>query len=166
MAASRDEKLGQELDDLLNRLSSAQDELAAILARQDELLATADAVGLQESAKTQSQVVDRLQLLLRQREEWLQKAAANGQPAHSISDWVEQNQSPQSSTRLQRLKTLQQASDRIRRQTWRQWVVVQAAHRQQTELLHLIARSGRKTVGYGQSANSQSRGGAILDASA
>ncbi len=166
MTASHDECLGQELDDLLNKLSSAHDELATILARQDELLATADAAGLQESANTQSVVVDRLQSLLRRREEWLQKASGTGQPISSISDWVQQVQSPESERWLVHLKTLQQSSDRIRRQSWRQWVVVQGAHRHQSELLHLIARNGRKTVGYGPSANSQSRGGAILDASA
>ncbi|WP_166830359.1 flagellar export chaperone FlgN [Thalassoroseus pseudoceratinae] len=166
MTPPLDQSLVRELDHLLSGLIATNEELAAILSQQDELLVAADAVGLQASAQKQSEVVERLQSLLSHREAWLNKVRTSDPSVKSISDWVQQVICPQTEQWREQLSVIKKSSDRVRRQSWRQWVVVQGAHRHQSELLHLIARNGRKTVGYGPSANPPSSGGAILDASA
>ncbi len=166
MTTPLDNSLARELDRILSEIQSANEELEQVLCHQDELLVVADAAGLKDSASKQNECVQRLQALLSRREEWLHKATHQGEPVRSITEWVRQTASPNATRWLDQLAQIKQSTERVRRQTWRQWVVVQGAHRHQSELLQLIARNGRKTVGYGPSAQTESRGGAILDASA
>ena len=65
-----------------------------------------------------------------------------------------------------RIQAARRKSERIRRESWVQWVVSQRANTYYNELLELLAYSGKKAPVYSDKPGPPSGGGTILDASA
>ena len=86
MAASNDERCSweTELTDFLAELSAAQDELLDVLNRKLELLAVADAAGLEQLLPTEQSLADRLQACYQRRLEMLDRAKQQGLPGDSL----------------------------------------------------------------------------------
>lgn len=151
-----------ELTELLGELSSAQDELLGVLNRKLELLAVADAVGMEKLLPTEEALADRLQNCYQRRLEMLDRAKQHGLPADSLRSLT-------GAIPGERRKVLQAQVDQaagksrlLQHQSLTNWVVVQRTLLHLAQLLEIIATGGRLRPTYGKDETAGS-GGALLD---
>lgn len=151
-----------ELTEFLAELSSAQDELLTVLNRKLELLATADAAGLEQLAPTEQSLAERLQACYQRRLELLDEARRQGLPGDSLRAL---SGAIPGERRKQFQAQVDQAADKSRllqHQSLTNWVVVQRTLLHLSQLLEIIATGGRLRPTYGTGASASS-GGALLD---
>jgi flagellar biosynthesis/type III secretory pathway chaperone len=152
--------LDAELASLLERLSTVQQELLALLAEKRQLILRRDHASLAALAERERDLAERLQACQRDRQRLLSQADASGLPGGTLADLAA---AMPSSNRLERPVT--EARDRarlIRHECLSQWVVFQRSVLHLSQLLEIIATGGRLQPTYGQGAAS-SCGGALID---
>jgi hypothetical protein len=149
-----------ELAQFLTDLSAAQDELLTVLNRKLELLATADAKGLEELGVVELQLGERLQACYRRRCDMLERAGREGLPSDSLKSLTAVLPGD---NRKQLQSQVAQAAGKSRllqHQSLTNWVVTQRTLLHLSQLLEIIATGGRMRPTYG-SEEVGSQGGLI-----
>jgi hypothetical protein len=151
---------------LLKTLEPLQEATLALFERKRAAVTLADPAEMLRLADVENDLSRKLQEALGARHEILQEARRSGLPSGSLLELVsslEENDGPSVSTQI---KTARRKAERIRRESWVQWVVSRRANTYYNELLELISHSGRKAPVYGDRPGASAGGGTILDASA
>lgn len=160
---------GELLNDVarfLTQLEFLQHQLQQLFDRKRSALSAGRAGELLDVARDEAALVERLQGLLARRETILAEAAAAGFSAQTLADLLEQTDESGAEAVAFRIEAARQTSERLRRESWVQWIVAQRSYRQYAELLDLIAHRGRKSPTYGRPSADGHAAGALLDASA
>ena len=152
-----------QLAALLERLSAAQQELLALLARKRELLMARDHRGLASLADREQQLGDELRACHVERQRLLDAADAEGLPHESLADLSAAL--PRDGARRQLGGSIADARQRarlIRHECLTQWVAVQRTVLHLSQMLEIIATGGRPQPTYGKGPG-LARGGALID---
>lgn len=151
-----------DLTEFLSELSSAQDELLTVLNRKLELLASADAAGLEQLAPTEQQLADRLQACYQRRLELLDRAKQCGLPGDSLRSLSGAIPGERRKEIQAQVDVAANKSRLLQHQSLTNWVVVQRTLLHLSQLLEIIATGGRLRPTYGTGAPVET-GGALLD---
>ncbi len=152
-----------QLAGLLERLSAAQRELLALLARKRELLVRRDHQGLAALADRETHLSEELQACHAQRQQMLAAADAEGFPHESLADLAAAL--PASASRGKLSGGVAEAREQarlIRHECLTQWVAVQRTVLHLAQMLEIIATRGRSQPTYGKGQILE-RGGALMD---
>ncbi len=152
-----------ELADFLTQLSAVQEETLQVLARRRELVVTPNAEGLTAVVRQEKEVIGKLEGCLRRRQELLKEAAEEGLPSDSLRKLA-------AALPASRVKT--ELSDRTQKATHRarllqhhslvNWVVAQRAILHLSQILEIIATSGKMRPTYGKD-DQITASGALVD---
>ena len=152
-----------QLAGLLERLSAAQRELLALLAKKRELLVHRDHQGLAALAARESQLSDELQACHAQRQQMLAAADAEGLPHESLADLAAALPGTTSQRTLSGgVVEAREQARLIRHECLAQWVAVQRTVLHLAQMLEIIATGGRAQPTYGKGQTLE-RGGALID---
>lgn len=155
----------QELAGLLAELSSAQDELLAVLADKRQLLVEGNLAGLGSVQQREAELVERLQRCHDRRGDLLAWATEDGMPAASLralsanlSEAERRELEPQFRQATARQRLLQH-------QSLANWVVVQRTLIYLSHVLEIIATGGRTQPTYGKD-TPPNQSGSLVDQAA
>jgi flagellar biosynthesis/type III secretory pathway chaperone len=159
-------ELLHETRQFLRSLEAAQTELSQLFDQKRAALTHARADELERLAGSESDLLKRLQSLHALRGRILQRASRAGLPHDTISHLVERIAGPELSQLRPKIQQARRQSERLRRESWIQWVIAQRAFHHYTGMLDLIANCGRQAATYtnGPAAPAVT-GGALLDTS-
>ena len=147
-----------ELAGLLERLSSAQQQLLGLLSKKHELLMQRDHAELAMLAPEEQRLCAELQACHDHRQQLLVQAADAGLPADSIRSLT--SALPEENTQSLR-KPLEESAHRshlLRHQSLSQWVVVQRTLLHLSHMLEIIATGGQLKPTYGKDGPAENSG--------
>lgn len=150
----------------LKTLEPLQDATLSLFERKRGAVTSADPAEMLKLAEVEAELTRSMQETLGTRREILFEAKRTGLPFGSIVELVNAVATDEREILSIRLKTARRKSERIRRESWVQWVISQRANTYYNELLELIAYSGKRSPVYSDKPSLPSGGGTILDASA
>jgi len=154
-----------DIASLLAELADVQSALLDLLAHKRTILATGDHEALVATARSEQELIDRLQACHERRQELLARAGAEGLPSDSIRALSEKLPA-ESRSRMQ--ASIRDASERSRflqHQSLTNWVLVQRSLLHLSQLIEIIATGGRFKPTYGNGSDRQSSG-ALVDRAA
>ena len=165
--AQHQQFLGQ-LTGILNDLEPIQKQLLELYEQKSRALKKVDPVRIEQLTAIEEQLTNELQFILLRRQQLLQSAEQQGLPAGSMQELL-----PAlglgitvSEPIAERIEVVQQRSQKLRHESWVQWIVSQRSFQHYSQILELIAHAGQKTPTYSRGENESGSGGAIFDASA
>ncbi len=151
-----------ELAELLNRLSTAQQQLLSLLSRKHDLLAHRNHEGLAELAPEEEALCAELQSCHEQRQHLLEQAELAGLPSDSIQALAKALPQEETQTLRQPLQESIERSRLLRHQSIAQWVVVQRTLLHLSHLLEIFATGGQTQPTYREGGVTESSG-ALMD---
>jgi len=154
-----------DLAALLSELSAVQDDLLALLADKTRLLLAADGAGLSAQATQEAALIGRLQQCYEHRLRLLDEAARAGLPSASVRVLASALPAAPRLALNRRIKEAQARSRLVEHQSLSNWVLVQRTLLHLSQLLEIIATSGRPQPTYGRSESANSAG-ALVDRAA
>jgi len=162
------QQLVGQMTGILNDLEPIQKQLLELYEQKSQALKQVDPVRIEQLAVIEEQLTNDLQFILLRREQLLQTAEQQGLPAGSMQELL-----PRlglgiavSEPMAERIEIVQQRSQKLRHESWVQWIVSQRSFQHYSQILELIAHSGQKVPTYSREENESGSGGAIFDASA
>ena len=158
-------QLLDEIRQFLHGLERAQEELSTLYAEKRTALIHGRSDDLMRIAQTESTLADTLKSLLDRRGQILDQARRSGVDADSILTLVGAAGGDDRVVLEPRIQQLRRSADELRRETWIHWIIAHRAYSHYSELLELVAHSGKNSPTYDQKSNEASSGGAIFDAS-
>lgn len=159
------EHLLEEVKSFLPALEGIQDELSNLFDAKLAATRRAQADELLRLSEFESTLVERLKARLEHRRRILKQAGERGLPDDSIRSLVTRIDGADESGLRARLEAARTRSDRLRQESWIQWIAAQRALNHHAELIELIAHSGKKAPIYSAQPGADGTGGALLDAS-
>ena len=154
--------LEQQLADLLNELSSTQEELLALLAEKRELMAANQFAALAALQAREQQLCDRLEQCQQRRAALLQDASDQGVAAGNLQQLARMLEAGGGAD-LHKLAKQSVARMRLlQHQSLTNWVLAQRALLHVSQLIEIIATGGRLQPTYGNELSSHARG-ALMD---
>ena len=150
-----------ELADLLNELSSTQDELFDVLQQKRKFLMSADTAGMQSLQSRERDIVSRLEACQRQRAELLARGGQDGLPSDSVRSLAA---ALPNSARRELSKRVDDAARRasmLSHQSLTNWVLVQRSLIHLSQLLEIIATGGRPRPTYGKGESAPTSGSLV-----
>jgi len=154
-----------ELAQLLDRLSTSQQQLLTLLTNKHDLLLRRDHVALAALAPEEESLCAELQACHDHRQQLLEKAASAGLPADSIQSLAKALPTADTQKLQQPLDASIERSHLLRHQSISQWVVVQQTLLHLTHMLEIIATGGQLKPTYGKGGTVESSG-ALIDQAA
>jgi hypothetical protein len=145
----------------LNELSAIQGALLELLAEKRQVLARADHVALAGMSDREQHLIDRLTACHDNRQQLLNRAAADGLPADSIRS-LTATLSAAGSGRLH--ASIEEASERgrlLQQQCLSNWVLVQRTLLHLSQMIEIIATGGRSRPTYGDGSDRAASGGLV-----
>lgn len=158
-------QLLDEIRQFLHGLERAQQELSTLYAEKRTALVQGRNDDLMRIAQTESTLADTLKSLLGRRGQILDQAKSSGVDANSILTLVGAVGGDDYVALEPRIEQLRRNADELRRETWIHWIIAHRAYSHYSELLELVAHSGKKSPTYDEKSKESSSGGAIFDAS-
>lgn len=155
-----------ETEQFLTQLEPAQDALLSLYERKKAAMVNAHSAEMLQIAEEEKQATFELQKMLSHREQILNKAQRSGFDVKTLSELAETSTADGRDKVLLRIERAHAKTQRIRRESWVQWIVAQRVLGHYAELLDVIAHSGEKSPTYSNVEQQNGNGGAILDASA
>ncbi|MFQ5732942.1 MAG: flagellar export chaperone FlgN [Planctomycetaceae bacterium] len=149
----------------LDQLEATQDAMLELFRRKKTTLKTLRAKDLVEISREECALVERLQQRLARRAELLAAAQDAGLSGTSLTEVVAQIDDPLADSLSARMRAAERRSEKLRRESWVQWIVTQRSSKHYSELLDLIARRGEGSPTYDRR-QPPANSGAFLDASA
>jgi len=151
-----------ELADLLNRLSTSQQQLLSLLSTKHDLLMRRDHDGLADLASKEEEFCAELQACHQRRQKLLEQAALAGLPSDSIQSLSESLPEEDAKTLRTPLEESIERSRLLRHQSISQWVVVQRTLLHLSHLLEIFATGGQTQPTYRKGGATESSG-ALMD---
>ncbi len=151
--------------ELLNELSSVQEELLRFLAEKQRLLLAKDLEGLAACAPREKRLIERLQCCHDRRGTLLRKAADADLPSESIRALTAVLETDHRKVIARQLDTTTARSRLLAHQSLANWVFVQRSLLHLSQLLEIIATGGRLKPTYGEG-DFPNQGGSIVDQAA
>lgn len=152
--------------ELLRALETAQRDLSSLQDRKRAALTRGESSELLGIAREETILSNRLRDLLQQRSQILESArVAGAEDTGSLSSFVATLPPAEREELEPRVVQARRHAERIRRETWVQWIIAHRAYSHYSSLLELIAQSGSKSPTYDEKPVKHSSGGAIFDAS-
>jgi hypothetical protein len=150
----------------LKALEPLQDSTLALFDRKRGAVMAADPEEMLRLAGVEADLTRQMHETLGARREILLEAKRAGHDCGSILELASTVGTDEHAGLTARIRAARRKSERIRRESWAQWVISQRANTYYNELLELIAYSGKKAPVYSDKPVAPSSGGTILDASA
>lgn len=167
LPAHHQQLLGQ-LTGILNDLEPLQNQLLELYQQKSQALKQVDPVRIEQLAVIEEQLTNDLQFILLRRQQLLQTAEQQGLPSGSLQELLPGLGAgiAISEPIAERIEIVQERSQKLRHESWVQWIVSQRSYQHYSQILELIAHAGQKVPTYSQGQNESGSGGAIFDASA
>jgi hypothetical protein len=150
-----------EIARLLNDILAVQDDLSANLARKRNLLIAADLAGLTAIAADEENLIDRLQICVKRREELLANAAQDGLQVDSIQSLANTLPPDRRGELPNQLAHASSKARLLQHQSFTNWLVIQRSLIHLSQLLEIIATGGRLQPTYGDRAPVNASGGIV-----
>tara|TARA_R110002111_G_scaffold107056_2_gene165517 strand:+ start:100204 stop:100725 length:522 start_codon:yes stop_codon:yes gene_type:complete len=151
---------------ILNDLEPIQKQLLNLYQEKSKALKQVDATLIEQFGVVEEGLTRDLQFVLLRRQQLLQTAAQQGLPADSMKALLSGMGVAESTPVFQRIFEAQKRSQKLRHESWVQWIVSQRSYQHYSQILELIAHAGQKVPTYSRGQNESSTGGVIFDASA
>jgi len=151
---------------ILNDLEPIQKQLLNLYQEKAKALKQVDVALIEQFGIVEEGLTRDLQFVLLRRQQLLQTAAQQGLPAGSMKELLSGMGVAESEPVFQRIFAAQQRSQKLRHESWVQWIVSQRSYQHYSQILELIAHAGKKVPTYSRGQNESNTGGAIFDASA
>ncbi|MCA9040693.1 MAG: hypothetical protein KDA65_10130 [Planctomycetaceae bacterium] len=162
MAAELTEKIRSYLMELVK----IQTELMTLFRDRGRYFYGENPNQIQEFVQNKTELVQKLNQKLLQREQLLKRAQEAGLKAHSLQEVIARLPEAEIEELKKLLEVSIQLTMHLRQESWKQWVFLQRSHQHYAEVLDLIAYQGKKSPTYDEKPSRGTTGGAILDASA
>ena len=147
---------------LLSRLSTAQEQLLALLSKKRELLQSRNHQALQELASEEAELSDELKACHDERTQLLAQAAEQGLPGDSIRSLAAALPGEARSALKKPIESAIERSKLLQHESLTQWVVVQRSLLHLSQMLEIIATGGRPRPTY-EKGRSVESSGALID---
>jgi hypothetical protein len=152
--------------ELLNELSSTQDDLLSVLTEKRRCLMAADAAGLASLAEREELLAERLQKCQAQRADLLTQAHDAGRPGETLrAVTASMPDSAQRRTMRDRFTRSEERSRLLEHHSLTNWLLAQRTLIHLSQLLEIIATGGRLQPTYGKGAP-QEASGSLVDQAA
>lgn len=140
-----------ELADFLTELSAVQEETLQVLARRREMLVAPNVDGLTAVGKQEEEVIGKLEGCLHRRQSLLKRAAEEGRPSENLRKLTETLPGGRAKTELRDLThTAIHRARLLQHNGLVNWVIAQRAVLHLSQILEIIATSGRMRPTYGK----------------
>ena len=151
-----------EIADLLNDISTVQDELFEVLANKRRNMERRDIVGLNALQPREESLCSRLLECQSRRAELLRLAAESGTPSQNLADLAKATQRRNEGDLSKRVKDASARMSLLQNETLSNWVLAQRSLLHVSQLLEIIATGGRLQPTY-QKGDSVLARGALVD---
>ena len=151
-----------DLAQLLNELSTVQEDLLAVLQKKRDRMAAGDTSGMQAMEPDEQQLCDRLQECHDQRSQLLSSAADQGLPSDNLGDLAMALPSEKRGDIQKQVKSASYQMQLLRHHSLTNWVIAQRTLLHVSQLLEIYATGGQPKPTYGEGKVSSS-GGALVD---
>lgn len=151
---------------VLNDLEPIQKQLLTLYQEKSKALKQVDVERIEQFAVVEEALIRELQFVLLRRQQILQEAEQQGLPFGSLQELLAGMGVPESAAIFQRIEESQERSQKLRHESWVQWIVSQRSYQHYSQILELIAHAGQKVPTYSRGQSESSTGGVIFDASA
>ena len=155
----------EDLADLLRELSSAQDELLAVLAEKRRYLASSDLEGMTALQPRETSLLRQLEQCHERRGRLLAAASENGAPAASLRALAASLPVERRGDLENQVKLAASRSRVLQHQGLTNWVIVQRTLLHLSQMLEIIATGGRSQPTYGKG-EPPNNSGALVDQAA
>ncbi len=151
-----------DLAELLNDLSSVQDELLGVLSDKRDRMAAGDLQSMSEMAAREEQLCERLKACHDRRGQLLQRAGEQGLPHDSIGELASALPKNSAGKLGKRVKEASSRMRLLQHQSLTNWVLAQRTLLHLSQMLEIIATGGQLQPTYGRGESGHSRG-ALVD---
>ena len=160
------QQLLSQLVGILNDLEPIQTQLLDLYQKKSTALKQVDVARIEQIGVVEEELTRELQFVLLARQQLLQEAERHGLPSQTMKELLSGLDVAESDPVFQRIEEAQQRSQKLRHESWVQWIVSQRSYQHYSQILELIANAGQKIPTYSRGQNESSTGGVIFDASA
>lgn len=157
-------ELLQKIEHYLTTLETVQEDLFAACSETRHALTHPQNESLLQVAERETQTAQRLQILIRQRQQLLEEGRQLGCSADTLHALVHQLPGADLDVLTPRLERASEAAAHLRHESWVHWIIAHRSCNHFTEMLDLIANHGERAATY-QDRPAPTVGGALLDAS-
>lgn len=154
-----------DIEQFLRNLEATQKEFLKLYRHKRTALKGALREELLKLTQREVELARILQALLGHRNHMLQQAKQHGVSAQNLSELIQSLDGIDREAILTRIERAQKTADELRFESGIHWLILVRAHNHHREVLDLIAHRGRKAPTYSRGPNTDTVGGAILDAS-
>lgn len=156
----------------LNALQQTQQELLSVFAAKRRAINEFQSEDMEHLSHQEGALARRLQALVGQRAELLNRARRAGLPAASLLELTGAIGKTERDPRIrsvlaaveEKIRWAQQRTAELQRESWVQWIVSHRSYNHYTELLELIAHGGQTAPTYGAPSSTPMSRGVLLDA--
>jgi hypothetical protein len=152
-----------EFASLLDDLSSLQSELLDVLNQKRKRLSKPNLTEADELQPKEIELVNRLQVCQTRRQQLLDQASADGQPAKNLRAVVRSFPAERRKAVEPQILQVQSQTRLLQHQALTNWVIAQKTLIHLSQLLEIIATGGRLQPTYGMIGTDAPSGGALLD---
>lgn len=154
--------LQQQLSELLDELTSTQDELLEVLVEKRKLMVAQDLTGMAALQHRERQLGERLEGVQGRRQMLLDEASQQGLPAENLQQLANVLEPDRSGGLGKQAKQAAQRMGLLQHQSLTNWVLAQRALLHVSQLLEIVATGGRLQPTYGREPSCHARG-ALMD---
>lgn len=151
---------------IIKDIEPIQVQLLALYAEKSKALKEVDVKKIDQLAAAEEELTRELQFVLLRREQLLQIAQQQGLPSGSLQELLRGMGVSESAEIFEHINKAHERSQKLRHESWVQWIVSQRSYQHYSHILELIAHAGQKVPTYSRGQNEGGTGGAIFDASA
>lgn len=156
----------------LNSLEETQQELLMVFAAKRKAIDEFQSEEMERLSRQEGELARRLQALVGQRADLLNRARRAGLPAVSLLELTGAIGKTERDARIrsvlaaveEKIRWAQRRTAELQRESWVQWIVSHRSYNHYTELLELIAHGGQSAPTYGAPTGTPMARGVILDA--
>jgi|GEM_PF-3925374 len=156
----------QEIRRLLVAFRSVQKRLFSIYAQKNRAMRTSNLEILNRSLVEENRCHIEFQNLMRVRKDLITRANPLAPGAKTLEELVELIGEEDRDELLGKVKILKTSTANLRSQSWGHWIIARRGFQHYSQILELIANSGKKSPTYERTNRHVHSGGAILDTSA
>lgn len=154
-----------QTQNFLNQLEATQNQLWMLYLERREAVRKAKTDEMLRIAELETQLTEEMKSHLAVRKQILEQAARNELPSASIEELVQEIGGEQKEQLMTRIGRSRDLAEKVRVESWIQWIVSQRSINHCKEMLDIIANQGEKSPTYNTEKETSSTGGVILDAS-
>ncbi len=155
----------QAVGQFLSHLENVQSNLGQLLSAKRAAMTARDVDQLAQFTQREEELNQRLQQILEVRQRILSAAKRHKLPHESLLHLAGGMRGNEGERLRKRIVAARETAAGLRHESWIHWIIASRSFHHYSELIELIANRGELSPTYSKEPNSDSPGGAVLDAS-